>query len=218
MQPVQAWAQPALLFHIPGDVALAVLPDHQRGRNGRVVLRGHVDPVVALHAGVELARVHELFRNAALRHSRARVRQRPVRRHVIGAAEFLPVDQVVEPMRRADTQLPGVEPQIASGNAAHGADRLIVDDERWLRRGLNGPDEVRAVRIERFSALDGRFTEALDQRFAKLGSVGSRFRHGKQLIHRRPLHRMRLRTGTERTTTPEHPISRTATATTHRSS
>ena len=72
-------------------------------------------------------------------------------------------------MRRADAQLPGVEPQIASGDAPHGADRLIVDDERWLRRRLHGPHEIRAVRIECLAALDWRVAKALDQRLAKLG-------------------------------------------------
>ena len=51
---------------------LAVLKDHERRRDGRVVLRGHVDPVGVLGAGVDLAGERERpadlsLRNALLR-------------------------------------------------------------------------------------------------------------------------------------------------------
>ena len=100
LQPVQARAEAAGFLHVPRDVSLAVLPDHQRGRHRGIVLRRHVDPVVGLHAAVELARMDELLGDAALRHTRPRVRVGRIGGHVVGAAELRAVDQVVEAMRR----------------------------------------------------------------------------------------------------------------------
>jgi len=190
MKPVQAGTEPALLLQVARDVPLSVLPDHERRWHRGVVLRGHVNPVVALHAAVQLAGVDELLGDAALRHARPRVRERAVGGHVVRPAEALSVDEVVEPVRRADSQLSGVEPQVRSRNPAHRSDRLIVHDKRRLRRGFDGPDEIGSVRIERLAALNRGFAEALHERLAKLGGVGFRLRHGEELIHGRPLHRM----------------------------
>ena len=45
---------------------LAVIEDHQACRHGRVVLRGHVDPVGMLRAGIRLARQRERTTNLSL--------------------------------------------------------------------------------------------------------------------------------------------------------
>ena len=37
----------------------AVLENHERGRNLRIVLRGHVNPIFALHSIVDLAAVRD---------------------------------------------------------------------------------------------------------------------------------------------------------------
>src|SRR5262249_30684588 len=50
--------------------ALTVTPDHQSRRFSRIVLSRHVDPVVALHPLVEVARMHKLLREPPVRNAR----------------------------------------------------------------------------------------------------------------------------------------------------
>ena len=47
------------------DVPLAVLKDHERGGSFRIVLRGNVNPVIALHAVVDFAGVDDLVGECA---------------------------------------------------------------------------------------------------------------------------------------------------------
>ena len=51
------------------DIASAVLKDHEGGGNFRIVAGGDVDPVLALHAVIDLAGVYQLFRELAGRHA-----------------------------------------------------------------------------------------------------------------------------------------------------
>ncbi len=89
LAPVDQVVHHVLRAHIAVLVheRLAVLVDHQAGRHGRIVLRGHVDPVSVLGAGIGLARQCEgpadlALGNAFLRHG---IRTQPVLGIGIGA-------------------------------------------------------------------------------------------------------------------------------------
>src|SRR4029077_19839638 len=107
------------------------------------VLRRHIDPVVALHAVINRARLDDFLRQSTLRHSGLRIRIGPVRRHIGRAAGARAIYQVIETMHRAGLQRSGVVPEIALSGARHRPAGAIVDVNLGPCFRFNGPDKIR---------------------------------------------------------------------------
>src|SRR5918994_1255189 len=132
--------------------------------------------------------MNELLGQFPLWNTRPLIRIRCVRRKVDRPAELCAINKVVKSVRGADAELCGVKPEITSCDPPQTRGRLIVHDHRWLGRRLDGPDEIGAVRIVGFAALDWRVTEMFDERLAELSRVRPRLRDREELIHRGALH------------------------------
>src|SRR4051794_10155147 len=133
---------------------LAILPDHQRRRVAGIVLGGDIDPVVALHAVIEPARVDELFREFAVRDARLLVRVRHISRDVGITAELLAIHHVIEGVGPADLE-PGAEsPGTALAGPLHGTGRLAIDVEGRPAGAIYGEQEVGAIAGDGNSLLD----------------------------------------------------------------
>src|SRR5437773_1487381 len=150
------------------DQVLAILPDHERRGNVLVVLRGHIDPVVALHAIVNLAGVDDFFRQRALWHAGPGVRIGTVRWHICRATSARAIHHVIETMHRAGLQPSRVVPEIALPGARHRPNGAVVDVNLRPHFGLNGPDKVRTFTGERRPLLELLFTERGAKRFRKI--------------------------------------------------
>ena len=190
MKPVQAGQSRHCSSSVPRDVPLSVLPDHQRRWYRRVVLRGHVNPVVALHAPVQLAGVHELLGDPPLGHARPRVRERAVGGHVGRPAESLAVDEVVEPVRFAARSCPVWNQRFVPEIRRIGSDRLIVGNERRFAEASTAqtksdPFESNASPLL-IAASPRRFTNASRNSEHRISTSP----WPATDPHRRPLHRM----------------------------
>ncbi len=76
------------VFAFAIDVSLAILDDEKSGWNFGIVLRGDINPVIALHAVVDFAGVRQLFGELAGGHIGMLVGIGRIDRHVVAAAEF----------------------------------------------------------------------------------------------------------------------------------
>ncbi len=134
------------------DAPLAILPDHQGGRLGGIVLSGNIDPVIALHALVNLARVHDLFRELAFGDAGMFVGVRTERRDIALAADPLSVDHVIKGVGPAGFELAGVSPNAILA-ALHGAGGLAVDEQGRRFGGLDSEQEVGAIADDGYALL-----------------------------------------------------------------
>ena len=99
------------------DVTAAILKHHHRCGRFRIVLRRHIDPVLALHAVVDFAGVDDLVRQASGGHAGLQITQRTKRRQIEPPAELRAGDHVVELVQPADRlDVRGSVPELASGN------------------------------------------------------------------------------------------------------
>ena len=133
LDAVETRAQIAIVFGIAAAKANAVLPDHERGGLRSVVLRRHVNPVVGLHALVDLADVNLLLGHRAARHVGLLVGIGRIGGNVVGPADNLAVNDVVKFVGRAGLELADVEPSARRPDAPERArDWRIVDIELRL--------------------------------------------------------------------------------------
>ena len=116
----------------------AVLADEQAGRLGRVILLGHVDPVVAHRAGEDLALVERVLGDLALR-------RRAGRLGVVGAGgtavEGEEQSQEDGEEARLDSRHGGVLARCRGGHPSSPAQEVILAEPRGGRQeGLGGYD------------------------------------------------------------------------------
>ena len=156
------------------DVPLPVLPDHQRGRLGRIVLGGNVNPVIVLHARVNLAREDHLLGHLALRHVGLLIGRGQEHRYIQASTKRLPVDYVMKLMRAPLRQPHHRRPQIAF-DARHRHRLAVVRDQLRRLVGLHG--EQRCLMIGKVG--EPFFQVVGFERGAKLPGV---FRHLRQVL------------------------------------
>ena len=173
------------------DQALAVLPHHERGRHGRVHARRGVDPVVGLHAFVDLADDGLLVADLAVWDTGLGVRIGIVADGVAASAEGFPGGVILVGMRDASAHFGEQHPHGGAFDLRHGNGGLIVQRDGDGRGAFDNeeivltPDAVATLGAQRFGdpVLEARCGRALageiDQ-FREWGRLRKRDRREEQ--------------------------------------
>ena len=151
--------------HFAGHKHLTVLPDHQRGGSCRIILRRHINPVIAFHARINFAFMHHLRGELAFRHARLQIGIWTECGNVIASAEGLAIDRVREVMRAAGGQRCFLVPDIRSRGARHLFERRFIDDQLRRLFRFDCPEKFGAFRQDRRTLPDIVRTQFLLKRF-----------------------------------------------------
>ena len=126
-------------------VAGSILKDHEGGGGLGGVLRRDVDPVVRLHAVVDLAGVGELFAEMSGGRAGLEIGEGTEGGQVEAASEAAASDFVVEGVELAEPgDMGGGVPEVGfgAGDVLRGDGLVVVDDECGLSGILGGEEEV----------------------------------------------------------------------------
>jgi hypothetical protein len=112
---------------VAGGDALTVLPHHERTAVGIVIAWSGVDPIVGLHARVELAGDDLLFGHLTFRDAGLRIRVRIVARDVAALSEVLAVRHELIGVGDTGAHFFEANPKVAAGYLRHLDGRLMID-------------------------------------------------------------------------------------------